>query len=78
MKTVFLKKDVLYLIYIPKKFDNGQISEICTNIKKSLTKDNYYRADIVLLSDEDFSGLDNSKDKYRESETNEYYLQKKI
>ncbi len=45
--------------------------------KNSLTKDNYYRAYIVILKDEEFTKLAGSKDKYRESQVHEYFLGKK-
>ena len=59
-------------IYIPKSYDNDQIPEICKNIKENLTDENYLRGAIATLSEEDFSLLSNSEDKYRAKELNSF------
>jgi hypothetical protein len=75
--SIFEKRDFVFNIYISETYDKGQLTEICSNINNSLTKDNYYEAYIVLLSDEEFTKLAKSKDKYQENQVNEYFLGKK-
>ncbi len=74
--SIFEKRDFVFNIYISETYDKGQLPEICSNINNSLTKDNYYEAYIVLLSDEEFAKLAKSKDKYQENQVNEYFLGK--
>ena len=59
-------------IYIPESYDNGQIPEICKTIKERLTEDNYLLGVIAILSEEDFTLLSTSEDKYRAKESNSF------
>ncbi len=70
--NAFQKDDFVFDIYISESSDKGQMRKICKKIHDSLTEENYYRAYIVVLSDEEFKGLYSSKDKYFEERTHYY------
>ena len=75
--SVFSKSDFFFKIFIPRSYDNGNISEICANINKRLTKENYFSGDIILLDDNEFDILSSASDKFWEYKINNNYLGKK-
>ena len=75
--NAFQKDDFVFDIYISESSDKGQMRKICKKIHDSLTEENYYRAYIVVLNDEDFNALYTAEDKYLEERTH-YYNGKKL
>ena len=75
--SIFSQDDFFIKIFIPNSYNNYNITEICTNIKKRLTKENYFSGDIVLIENKEFDLLSSASDKYWEYKVNNYYLGRK-